>query len=143
MGSHPHPGIHGTDDAVRVDQVGDAARPADTDSHETDIPPYPVSLQDGLVAVAQQGIGEPVFSGELAQFFRWVGTDPDDLDFPFLELAELVTEPLRFKGSPRGAGPREEPQGDRLSPEVGQAEGVAVLVLKNEFRRWLTYLEHK
>ncbi len=107
------------------------------------MPPDPVSLQDGLVAVAQQGIGEPVFSGEPLQFFRWVGTDPDDLDFPFLELGEFGTEPLRFQGSPRGGGPREEPQGDRLSPEVGQADGVAVLVLKNEFRRWLTCLEHK
>ncbi len=107
------------------------------------MPPYPVSHQDGLVAIAQQGIGEPVFSGEPPQFFRWVGTDPDDLDFPFLELAELVTEPLRFKGSPRGAGPREEPQGDLISPEVGQADQVAVLVRKNESWGWLTYLEHK
>lgn len=84
-----------------------------------------------------------MFSGEPPQFFRWVGTDPDDLDFPFLELAELVTEPLRFKGSPRGGGSREEPQGNRLSPEVGQADRVAVLVLKNEFGCWLTCLEHK
>ena len=119
------------------------ARPADADSHETDMPPYSVSLQDGLVAVAQQGIGEPVFSGEPSQFFRWIGTDPDDLDFPFLEPAELVTEPLSFKGSPGGAGLREEPQGNRLSPKVGQADQVAILVLKNESRRWLTCLEHK
>jgi hypothetical protein len=67
----------------------------------------------------------------------------DDLGAELLELWGSITEPLAFQRSAGGIRLHEPPEGHPVPSQVGQGEGLAVLVREREVRRVRSFREHR
>lgn len=89
-------------------------------------------LADRLVGVCEQGVGQAVFFLKLLLRFNGVAGDAKDDDASILKLLEVVAKAAGFDGAARGVGFGIEEEDDGLADEVGEVDGVAVLVGEGE-----------
>lgn len=72
-----------------------------------------------------------------------VDGNPKKLDILFLEFVVRITERACFLGSARCVVFRVKEQNDPLTLEIGQRNGIAVMVLRFEVRCLVSFFEHK
>jgi hypothetical protein len=125
------------DDAVFIDDVGDAAR-----VFVLLAVARAVSQADLPLRVADQRKGEVEFLGEALILLGRVEADADDLRVLFLVLADEVPEPGTLDGSARGVGLRIEPEDDPLAAQVAQADGVALVIDGIKVGRLVSRFQH-
>ncbi len=65
------------------------------------------------------------------------------LDILFLEFVVRITERTCFLGSARSIVFRIEEKHDALSFEIGELDGLAILILRFEVRCFVAFFEHK
>ena len=118
--------------ALLVDQVRHAVRPHVLAAVHALLAPGAVSVHDRLVRVGEEREGQRELVGELAVRLLVVDRDAEDRDLAALQLRPRVAEGA---GLLRAAGRvvlRIEVQDDFLALEVGELDGLPVLVLRRE-----------
>ena len=107
------------DDALRIDDVGDAAGKTS--------PPGAIRLAHDMIGVAQQWEGETGSGSEGFILFERVKTGPENLHITLREGIIEVAEPATFGRSPAGIGFGIKPQDDLLAAEICQAHGGTIM----------------
>ena len=130
------------DPAVGVDQVADAAGHAPVVVVLARLALGVVEAADGLVGVADQRVAELFGVGEGLLLLDSVERRADYYGAGCLELRGSVTEPPALARSTGGRGLGVPPQGYPAAPQVGQTNGVAVLVGRLEVGGLRVHIEH-
>src|SRR5690606_16378685 len=90
--------------------------------------PDAVRLGDLVVGVGEEGEGQVVFVGELAVGSDGVGADAEHRGAFGVDLLDAVADAAGLRGAAGGVILWVEVEDDLLSTEIGEADGVAVLV---------------
>ena len=122
------------DDAVRIDNVGDAAGKAS--------PPGTIRLAQHMIRVAQQREGQASAGGKSMVIRDRVKTGPENLRVALREGIVEVTEPAPFGGSATGIGFGIKPQDDLLAEEICQTHGRTIVRGDGEIRRLCANCQH-
>ena len=98
------------DDAVLIDNIGDAARQTGA--------PSPIGFAQHMVRIAQEREAEAGIIGKGFIIFDRVETYPENLHMALREGVIEGEEPAPFGGSPPGAGFGIKPQDDLFATEI-------------------------
>ena len=98
------------DDAVLIDNIGDAARQTGA--------PSPIGFAQHMVRIAQEREAEAGIIGKGFIIFDRVETYPENLHIALREGVIEGEEPAPFGGSPPGAGFGIKPQDDLFATEM-------------------------
>ena len=126
MGARIDSGKGMADDAVRINDVGNAAG-------KTSLPGT-IRLAHDMIGVAQQWKGQAGSGGEGVILFDRVKTGPENLYIALRESIIEVTEPVPLGRSSPGIGFGIKPQNDLLAAEICQAHGVALVFESDRIR---------
>jgi hypothetical protein len=91
-----------------------------------------VAVDELEVGVGEEVVGQVVLIFEFLLVFDGVAGDAEDDDAGLLEFFEGVAEAAGLDGAAGGVGAGVEEEDDRLAFEVGEVDGLAVLVLEGE-----------
>lgn len=94
-------------------------------------------IDDLLVNIGQQGVGQVVLFLEFLLRGRRIGGNPQHYQAGFLQFLVCVAEPARLNGSTGSVGFRIKKEYDVLSAKVGQAHSFAVLVRQTKIRSFI------
>jgi len=97
-------------DAVLIDNIGDAARQTGT--------PSPIGFAQDMVCIAQEGEAEAGIIGKGFIIFDRIETYPENLHIALREGVIEGEEPAPFGGSPPGAGFGIKPQDNLFPAEI-------------------------
>ena len=98
------------DDAVLIDNIGDAARQTGA--------PSPIGFAQHMVRIAQEREAEAGIVGKGSVVFDRIKAHAEDLHVALREGVIEGEEPAPFGGSPPGAGFGIKPQDDLFSTEI-------------------------
>jgi hypothetical protein len=129
------------DHSVGVDQVRAALGPVRVGL--VGMPLRLVRLADLPVDVGQDPEREAVLRGERQVLLRGVEGRADELRADPLEVRGSVTEPPPLKRSPRRVGLHEPPENHPVPTEIGQLEGLPMLIRQREVGSVRPFGEHE
>ena len=115
------------DDAVLINDVGDAARKTGA--------PSPIRFAQDMVRVAQEREAEAGAGSEDFIVFDRIKTGPENLDMALREGVIEGVEPTPFGGSPPGVGFGIKPQDHFFPTEICQAYTGAIMRRHGKIRR--------
>jgi hypothetical protein len=115
------------DDAVLINDIGDAARQTGA--------PSPIGFAQDVVRIAQEREAEAGIVGKGSVVCDRIKADAENLHVALREGIIEGEEPAPFGGSPPGAGFGIKPQDDLFSTEISQAYGGAVMRGGGKIRR--------
>ena len=98
------------DDAVLINDIGDAARQTSA--------PSPIRFAQDMVRIAQEREAEAGIVRKGSVVFDRIEADPENLHVALREGVIEGEEPAPFSGSPPGAGFGIKPQDDLFSTEI-------------------------
>jgi hypothetical protein len=124
--------------ALRIDQVGDAPRIGAALAALSG----PVGCRDSPLGIREQGVGKVELGAEGLVGLGCVVGDPEDLRAELAECRGSITEPLTFLRSPGRVRLGIPPEDDPAPAEVGQRDGLAVVVVEREGRCGRACFEH-
>jgi len=110
MRARVDPGKDVGDDALLINDIGDAAR-------QTSVP-SPIGFAQGMVRIAQEREGEAGIVRKGSIVFDRVETYPENLHVALREGVIEGEEPAPFGGSSAGAGFGIKPQDDLFATEI-------------------------
>jgi len=114
-------------DAVLINDIGDAARQTGT--------PSPIGFAQNMVCIAQEREAEAGIVGKGFIIFDRIETHPENLHIALREGVIEGEEPAPFGGSSSGTSFGIKPQDDFFSTEIPQAYGRAVMCCGGKIRR--------
>ena len=95
-------------------------------------PEQVVTIDKRHVRVGEQVVGKVVLSLEVLLGLHIIARDAEDHDASLLQLLEGVAKSAGFDGAAGRIGARVEEENDRFIGEIGEIDGLAVLVLERE-----------
>jgi hypothetical protein len=125
------------DDALRVDDVGDA--PVERQEQPLGL----VEARDVPLLVGDEREREVQRGGELALAIEAVARDADDLGVAALQLRQGLLEAARLERSTGGERLGEEVEDHPAAAQIGEREGVASSGLRREAGRRHADLQHE
>lgn len=96
---------------------------------------------NGVIRVAEQRETELVLFRKCPVQFGGIKADPEDNRILLVKLFLVIAEPATLGRSPRGVSHRIEPQDNVLTAQLGQLNGVAVVITQTERRGQIADLQ--